>query len=68
MKQLALPILPFSLHHMVFYGTFVKHGRGSAIELPHMQVQDMNYKVELVTKSLHDNVIETDKALVYQVA
>lgn len=65
-KQPAFPVLPFSFHHLIYYGTYRTHGLQNSIELPKLFVQDMNYKVELRTLALQENIVAVDLCLIYK--
>lgn len=67
LKQPAFPILPFSMHHVVFYGQYTSQGLQNLVELPRLRVQDMNYKVELPTVTLQENIREIELSLIYEV-
>lgn len=66
LKQAAFPVLPFSLHNLCFYGTYRIHGQQNVIELPKLAVQDMNYKVELRTLALQENIKTVDQSLIFE--
>lgn len=66
-KQPPFPVLPFSTHNIVFYGKFSYHGLQETIELPKLQVQDMNYKVELPTIAPQENIRAVERSLLYEI-
>lgn len=64
LKQLAFPVLPFSQHRIVYYGTCnVDQELDQIIQLPNLQAYDVNYKVSLPTLALDDSVTKLDQAL-----
>lgn len=65
LKQSAFPVLPFSFHHLTFYGAYRVHGPQNIIELPKFNVQDMNYKIELGTLALQENITTVDQCLIF---
>lgn len=63
LKQSAFPVLPFSRHQMKFHGTYRVEDEATKVELPQMQVYDVNYKVSLPTLSLSECVKTTEASL-----
>lgn len=64
MKQGAFPVLPFSRHEMVFTGRYEVDDKAiDLVELPRMQVYDLNYKVSLATLPVIENVVAKDERL-----
>lgn len=66
LKQAPFPVLPFSEHRISYSGSYTRHGLQPTLDLPHLQVQDMNYKVELKITPLQDHVKEIEQSMVYQ--
>lgn len=64
LNQSAFPVLPFSQYVLVYRGTFEVDEQTQAVQLPQLQVYDVNYKVSLPTIPL-DDVIIADKAALY---
>jgi len=63
-KQSAFPVLPFSQYQMVYLGQYQLDEKEQDIQLPHLHVYDVNYKVSLPTLPLDDKVI-SDKLALY---
>lgn len=63
MKQSAFPVLPFSRHEMIFVGSYELDEDKAEVELPQLQVYDVNYKVSLPTLSLDDEVRTSEFSL-----
>ncbi|KAK8441664.1 hypothetical protein ACI3LY_000025 [Candidozyma auris] len=58
LHQAAFPVLPFSRHNMAYTGKFqVEDATSTSIELPNLQVYDLNYKVSLPTLPVDDKVV-----------
>lgn len=64
LKQSAFPVLPFSQYLMVYHGTYKLDKEIQDIQLPNLQVYDVNYKVSLPTLPLDDEVT-SDKSALY---
>lgn len=63
LKQSAFPVLPFSHYQMVYRGSYELDEENQDIQLPHLHVYDVNYKVSLPTLPLDDKVISEKLAL-----
>ncbi|KAJ8144850.1 hypothetical protein OY671_002050 [Metschnikowia pulcherrima] len=68
LKQAIIPVLPFSQHKLEYYARYSAEERDSdSIELPHLQVQDMQFKVNLPTVTLQQKIEVTESGLVMNV-
>lgn len=67
LKQSAFPVLPFSQHTMRFTGKYHMEEASDKVELPHFQVYDVNYKVNLPTLSLEEDIEATESALIMKI-
>lgn len=63
LKQTAFPVLPFSHYQMVYRGSYEADEDKQDIQLPHLHVYDVNYKVSLPTLPLDDMVFSEKLAL-----
>lgn len=63
LKQGAFPVLPFSRHEMVFTGSITTEDTTGPIELPKLQVYDLNYKVSLPPLPVAKNVFAKEDSL-----
>lgn len=63
-KQKAFPVLPFSQYKMTFVGTYEVDEDTAEVELPQLEVYDVNYKVSLPTLPLEDSIRAAETALI----
>lgn len=66
LKQPPFPVLPFSTHKLVYHGTYSASDVQSPIGLPHLQVQDMSYRIELRPQPIQECIVETGNLLSYK--
>lgn len=68
LNKVPFPVLPFSVYRMVFFGAYNASKTPSCITLPRLQVQDMNYKIELEPQPIQECVSKKENYLVYNVS